>query len=379
MLFFYVFIILAAICSCQSSECERPSDTPVSQTVHLDPHFLSKTAFPNSLNTPTHVLPIDGGASIDDRGQLYVVVDCWNNRVLYTSSLTLPLKEWKALITNIGTPHSAAVTRFEDKRGGGSGSDKFWIVVEATALNSLTCLAVRIRSGNVEVLYGHSVAVEGERPHKTIFIEDYKSFFSLSSVGPLLYLTRLKVESGGMEQPVSIPLPFLEGLYARSFTHHSNKFYFASHLGIVVAELVADGVSQEMNLLKVVEVPGEMEYLNDIYFSNERRVYITWTHKNSVGSSTGESGGICVMKGLAEGECVGIKDDLGLEGTPYYLSTDLDGSLLVTEITESSGIVRFREDCGEGEFAPLVCQVERMQGSFEANSADLEEKWRLMS
>ena len=85
------------------------------------------------------------------------------------------------------------------------------------------------------------------------------------------------------------------------------------------------------------------------------------------------------MKDLAEGECVGIKDDLGLEGTPYYLSTDLDGSLLVTEMTEASGIVRFREDCGEGEFAPLVCQVERVQGPFEANSADLEEKWRLMS
>ena len=77
-------------------------------------------------------------------------------------------------------------------------------------MNSLTCLKVCIRSGNVEVLDGHSVAVEGERPHKTIFIEDYKSFFSLSSEGPLLYLTRLKVESEGMDQPVSIPLPFLE-------------------------------------------------------------------------------------------------------------------------------------------------------------------------
>ena len=210
MFFFYALIILTALWSCQSSESDPSSDTPVSQTVHLDPHFLSKTAFPNSLNTPTHVLPIDGGASVDDRAQLYVVVDCWNNRVLCTSSLTLPLKDWKALITNIGTPHTAAVTRFEDERGGGSGSDTFWIVVEATVLNSLTCLKVCIRSGNVEVLDGHSVAVEGERPHKTIFIEDYKSFFSLSSEGPLLYLTRLKVESGGMDQPVSIPLPFLE-------------------------------------------------------------------------------------------------------------------------------------------------------------------------
>ena len=73
----------------------------------------------------------------------------------------------------------------------------------------------------------------------------------------------------------------LKGVYTRSFTYHSNKFYFAStQLGIVVAELVKDGVGEEMTFLKVVEVPGEMEYLNDIYFSNERRVYVTWAHKN---------------------------------------------------------------------------------------------------
>lgn len=199
MLVLYALMIFTALRPCLSSETAPPPDPPP-QTVHLDPHFLQQTAFPNSLHTPTHVLPIFD--------QLYVVADCWHNRILYTSSLTLPLTEWKALITDIGTPHSSAFTKFED--GTGSGSDTYWIVTEATGTNSLICLTFRVDGGNVKILDGHSVAVSGERPHKTVFVEDYKSFFSLSSGGPLLYLTRLQIDSGSMEQQVSIPLNFLE-------------------------------------------------------------------------------------------------------------------------------------------------------------------------
>lgn len=51
-------------------------------------------------------------------------------------------------------------------------------------------------------------------------------------------------------------------------------------MGIVVSELVTDNGVHEMNLLNVIEIPGEMEYLNDAHFSKEGRVYLTWTHKS---------------------------------------------------------------------------------------------------
>lgn len=72
------------------------------------------------------------------------------------------------------------------------------------------------------------------------------------------------------------------------------------------------------------------------------------------------------------------EQELGLLGTPYYLSESHDGRILVPEITEASGIVSFSDNCDAGvevedgaesaeggpEGAVRLCDVRREQGPF---------------
>jgi hypothetical protein len=307
-----LLVLLVAGCDQPDVPQEPPQEAPQKEVRQVrveppDPHLAEyrRTIHPDRLYLPTFMGKFGGD---------YFIVDCYNNRVLYSPDKGLSLSEWRVLDDDLSWPHSIA-------------SDGEYFVVDNTQAHEVR---VYRRDGDG---YGlHQVITDvGRRPHRTVYDRDTDAFYVLAAESQ--EMVKLQVQGDKIAVTYKKPLPFLEGTYARSFALIDDKMYFVSGPGAIT---VVDYRSDSYRVLNSFPVPRELASANDLHFTDG--VYLVSATKNKLVR--------CIsLDALSGNGCESIYEALKLKGNPYFFSvfddrthvSDIAGGDTIYELIDIGG------------------------------------------
>lgn len=275
-------------------------------------------------------------------GDHYFIVDCWHNRLLVADTLDPNIQAWETVDGDLAGPHSI-------------DTDSNLYVVDDAGRHQLR---VYTRQGDS---FEHVQTVDqvGTRPHRVIYDEPTKAFYVIGSTSQTV--SKLISNGSQLELVYTLKLDFLQGTYTRSMSIIDGHMYFVSGPNrIYRTEFIDDSYA----VLDVYEVPDAFVSMNDLYKIGDY-YYITSTDHLETIIRTDD------LATLEHGGFEDVKDELGLVGTPYYLS-HFDGKYFLPQATQHSGIISFDVD-GDGAFS----NIEVLFDSEKPRPADHKERFRL--
>ena len=259
-------------------------------------------------------------------GETYFLVDCWHNRVLYHHEIDPDLDKWQVLDGDLAGPHSIA-------------TDGELNVVDDTGRHRLRVYR-RTSKGFQHI---QTVRDVGVRPHRVHYDEVTESFYVIGARSQTI--SRLVAGGGGLELLYTKELDFLEGRYTRSMSIIDDHMYFVSGPRRIHKTYHRD---DSYDVVDSWAVPRAQAEMNDIFFYGG--YYFLTATADWIGREFLDDNTIVQCERLedwATGGCTDRKQELGLLGTPYYL-TEIDGHLYLPQGFQYSGIHRFRlTDDGE--------------------------------
>lgn len=273
----------------------------LSPAVTIDPNLVKRTFRPGRLYLPTAIEKLDGQ---------YFVVDCYNNRVLYSSDLAVPISDWQVLDDQLSRPHSIA-------------SDGRYFVVDDTEAHRIK---VYQREGEGFSLI-QSIGNVGSRPHRVRYDPATKAFYVLASTSQAI--TKLVAGNDGLEVSYTRKLPFLGSAYTRSFSIMDGNMVFVSGPGVLT---IAEYDDDSYRLLQSLAVPDEYRSMNDLMRIGDA-YYISASLNRMLRCES--------LTDLPESRCRSVYDQLPFRGNPYYFSR-FDGNVYVTELTGRDDILMFQ-------------------------------------
>jgi hypothetical protein len=258
------------------------------------------------LYTPTFLTKIDS---------LYFIVDCWHNRILYSSTIDMPISGWQVLDDDLVAPHSIA-------------SDSVLYVVADTGRDRIRIYTHR--DGGFQRV--QTMDNLGLGPHRVAYDPASTAFYVLASESQSI--AKLKRRTDRLELISQRSLPFLHDAYTRSFLISDGSMFFVSGEGIITRTTYLD---DSYSVVKTYRVPHSLRSMNDLFKSGSY-FYLTGTPRTIFRTTS--------LEALSEGKGQDIYKILGLKGTPYFLA-EFDGRIFVPEIEEFSGIRSFAVRDGE--------------------------------
>jgi hypothetical protein len=268
--------------------------------VTIDSGLVKRTFKPDRLYLPTYIEKI---------GDRYFIVDCYNNRVLYSSYLSAPLHDWQIPDDSLSRPHSIA-------------SDGRYFVVDNTDAHEIKVYQ-RHRGG---FLLTQTVRNIGARPHRVRYDPYTSAFYIRASESQAI--TKLVAEDNGLVEKHTKKLPFLGQSYTRSFGIVDHKMIFVSGPRMLT---VADYVDSSYEVLYSLHVPAPYQSMNDILRVGGA-YYITVTNNIIIRCDS--------LLDLPEDKCQSVYDQMSFRGNPYYFSR-FDGHVFVSELTGRDDILMF--------------------------------------
>lgn len=278
-------------------------------------------------------------------GDNYWIVDCWHNRVIYSSQLT-DLSEWSVLDSKLWHPHSIC---------GGKGI----YAVENTEKGSV-CF-YQEEKGRFEKFDEVSL---GKIPHRLIYDDTRDIFWVLGGGTQEIY--GIRSVNGRMELCCRQKIEELQSSYVRSMRMIHDRFYLVSGPGAILELAFSGGQFLVENRY---EVPLRYYEMNDIIFFDGFfwiSVYVSREH-----SFQRRIQPALLRVRLLEDFMAGKYEDLyhllGMRGIPYYFSW-IDGKLCIPEIDTYSRIVlydvnegeltvnRVLYDCGQAKREDILCK-----------------------
>ena len=299
---------------------------------------------------------------------LYFIVDCYHDQVIYNDSLEDPVAEWGVMptVTSLNQPHTIAsdgvvylVDDTENNRV---------VVYEQMHADGTDVTEVRSSGGGPKVPQspesgdrGDSPAVTsvpavnfsltqyfdniGVRPHFTVYDEPTKTFYVWSSFSGEMYLFKRRDSDNRILLTDIKKVPELAGVYVRSFTIDGDRILFVS--GLAVADEVY-GEGQDLLPLqeratgvilacdkKTFEVetryPVPDEIAGMVQVMNTSGYLIT-VSTDRVGNADAATILFCDrLEDLASGDYEEVYDTHFIGGgTPYYMGV-IDGAYYLTE------------------------------------------------
>ena len=270
---------------------------------------LKKTFYPDRLNLPTHLARA---------GEYWFITDSYNNRVIYSDRLDLPIRDWLVLDEQLSRPHSLA-------------SDGRYYVVDDTDAHALR---VYIREGETFKLK-QMITDVGARPHRVLFDPDTEAFYALASRSQEMVKLVITVDSVSVK--FRRHLPDLNAAYTRSFQLIDGKMYIASGPGYIT---VLEYRDDSYRLLGKYNLPQRLQGMNDLFRVGDKW-YINATLNIALECDS--------LAQLEQDECRSVYDDWQLTGNPYYFSF-IDDRYFVTQVAGGDNIVELELRNGQLQY-----------------------------
>ena len=215
----YIFIISILVSIIIMTGCG--SDPFIKDSTILEYGVASLETIPNNpyfdLKVPTYITKIDN---------LYFIVDCYNNQVIYNENLEEPLCYWSVMTSDINMGHTIA-------------SDGTVYLIDDTENNRILVMEKRKNSSETDVFVPtQEFSQIGTRPHFILYDENTETFYAWSSMTGEMFLFKRKTEDNRVFLSEIRKIEELDGFYVRSFSIIDDMVYFVSGNGnIIVADM----------------------------------------------------------------------------------------------------------------------------------------------
>lgn len=250
----------------------------------------------NRLFAPTQVVALDNK---------WFIVDCWHNRVIWSTDLNTPIAQWQTVDDNLAGPHSISF---------GAG----YFAIEDTGRHEVNFY--QFNTQDQTFIKRHSLWVGG-RPHRIHYVESDNSFYVLSSETQKLH--RISMNGSSPQLAHTYNLSFLNGRYSRSFTVLGKNILFVSqNREVILAEMNGDTLTERSRHT----VPVDFADANDIFFTGNG--YIMTATSNAIGFSP-TLNELSKMKNLS--------NELGFKDRGYFVS-QYGSTIIVPEIGTNSAV-----------------------------------------
>ncbi len=266
-------------------------------------HLHQRVINPERLLLPTNIEKI---------GDHYFIVDCYNNRVIYSKKIDAPLAEWNRLGADIAMswPHSIA-------------SDGHFYLVDDTYQNRLLIF----KHNGTEFVFHKALNDISKNPHRVIYDDATNAFYLLGAWSQTI--TKLVSRKDDIEIEYTKKMDFLKGSYSRSIHIIDGLLYFISGPGKINAVRYKD---DSYEVIRSHNAPEGFESMNDITRVGDV-FYLTATLNKMIKCKS--------LDDLAG--CENVYENLGLKGNPYFFSY-FDDAFHLTEIGSGDGVIRFDHD-----------------------------------
>ncbi len=261
-----------------------------------DPEAIYNLA--TSLSVPTQITKI---------GFLYFIVDCYNDQVICSESLSKPLNEWYVMTRDIDKGHTVA-------------SDGQVYLVDDTERNRV--LVFEYLNGMMTVTQVFENI--GSRPHYIVYNEADRCFYTWSSMTGEMYVFEHDEGSTAMYVSRIMKLDELDGIYVRSFTIEGDSVYLVSGNSQIIEADINDfsirkryPVPDELaGMIQIMPVPGGyyITISTDVH-GNQDFATIIYTSS---------------LEALESGDYTDIYSYFVGGGTPYYMGC-IEGRYYLTE------------------------------------------------
>lgn len=256
-----------------------------------------------TLSVPTYLTKIK---------DMYFIVDCYHNQVIYNENLTAPLYEWRVMTQDLSLPHTIA-------------SDGTVYMIDDTEQNRILIMEESVNlNGQPVYIPTQEFTGIGDRPHYVIYHEETDTFYAWSSESGEMFLFRRPKDDSRMYLTEVRSIPSLAGIYVRSFTIIDDNIYFVSgNSTIIEAKLSTFEIKKEYPVPNELAGMVQLTPIEDYY-------YITIST-----DITGNQDYATIIRtkdldNLIKGEYEDVYDNFVGGGTPYYI-TGIDDTWYLTE------------------------------------------------
>ena len=270
------------------SDMEVLSDTPV--TPAANPY--------SDLSVPTYITKIDN---------LYFLVDCYHDQILYHDNLSDPLTDWLVMTDEINRGHTIA----------GDG-----LVYLADDTENHRILVFEKQDG----IFVHTQTFSdiGNRPHYIVYDRQTDTFYAWSSMSGEMYLFCHEPDDSRMYLSEIRRIEQLDNIYVRSFTIMDDEIYFVSgNSNILRVDL------NSFDLLEAYPVPDSMAGMIQLTRIQDY-YYITVSTDIAGNQDYATILRTRDLSGLMQGNYEDVYETFIGGGTPYYI-TEFDGAYYLTE------------------------------------------------
>ena len=270
------------------SDMEVITDTPVPPATN--PY--------SDLSVPTYITKID---------DLYFLVDCYHDQILYHDNLSDPLTDWLVMTDEINRGHTIA----------GDG-----LVYLADDTENHRILVFEKQDG----IFVHTQTFSdiGNRPHYIVYDQPTDTFYAWSSMSGEMYLFRHEPGDSRMYLSEIRRIEQLDNIYVRSFTIMDDEIYFVSgNSSILRVDL------DSFDLLEAYPVPDSMAGMIQLTRIQDY-YYITVSTDIAGNQNYATILRTRDLSGLMQGDYEDVYETFIGGGTPYYI-TEFDGAYYLTE------------------------------------------------
>ena len=275
-----------------------PTETLPSETDPVDPNLGSALNPYDSLSVPTQFIKI---------GELYFIVDCYHDQIIYTDQLGIPLRDWKVMTSDIKRGHTVA-------------SDGELYLVDDTERSRVL---VYKYDGKAFVLT-QVVDNVGIRPHYIVYNEMDACFYAWSSMTGEMCVFERDGDTDLIRLNRVMSIKELNGYYVRSFTIVGDSIFLVSGNSQILEVRRSD-----FTILQRYAVPESMAGMIQIMPVNGG-YYIT---VSTDASGNQEFATVLFTKSLSDlaaGAYTDVYANFIGIGTPYYMGV-VDGRMVLTE------------------------------------------------
>ncbi len=315
---FFLLLLAAGIFICLFTSCagtasrpgKAPDYTPLVYLLKSSPISFDRSSlneipdnpFP-SLSVPTYITKVD---------EMFFIVDCYNNQVIYHDNLTDPLYRWQIMTNDIAMGHTLA-------------SDGEVYLIDDTENNRILIMEKDVNvNGQVIFVPTQEFLNIGNRPHYIIYDAYTDTFYAWSSQSGEMYLFRHAKGDSRMYLTGIRSIPSLNGIYVRSFTIIDDSIYFVSgNSSIIEADLYTFEIKKEYPVPPEMAGMIQLTRIEDYY-------YITISTDAAGNQDYATMLRVKNLDDLSTGKYEDVYGNFIGGGTPYYI-TQIEDKWYLTE------------------------------------------------